>query len=88
MTTFFLMMTLHPDVQQRAQAEIDRVIGRNQENMLSTGNEVRRTSLANHPPMWSKCLNGQCHQVLPGLSVFRAYDNCYFVVQVPKKVVL
>jgi hypothetical protein len=33
-------------------------------------------------------LNGQCHQVLPGLSVFRAYDACYFVTQVPKKVVL
>jgi len=24
------------------------------ENMLSTGNEVRRTSPANHPPIWSK----------------------------------
>jgi hypothetical protein len=33
-------------------------------------------------------LNGQFHQVLPGLSVFRAYDACYFVMQVPKKVVL
>lgn len=28
MTTFFLMMTLHPEVQQRAQAEIDRVVGK------------------------------------------------------------
>ncbi|KIM82350.1 hypothetical protein PILCRDRAFT_8150 [Piloderma croceum F 1598] len=28
MTTFFLMMTLHPDVQRRAQAEIDRVVGK------------------------------------------------------------
>jgi hypothetical protein len=33
-------------------------------------------------------LNGQCHQVLLGLSVFQAYDACYFVTQVPKKVVL
>jgi len=29
MTTFFLMMTIHPDVQRRAQAEIDRVVGKN-----------------------------------------------------------
>jgi cytochrome P450 len=28
MESFFLMMTLHPDVQRRAQAEIDRVIGK------------------------------------------------------------
>jgi len=28
MTTFFLMMALHPDVQRRAQAEIDRVVGK------------------------------------------------------------
>lgn len=27
MLTFFLMMTLHPDVQQRAQHELDRVVG-------------------------------------------------------------
>lgn len=27
MTTFFLMMTLHPQVQRRAQAEIERVVG-------------------------------------------------------------
>jgi len=26
--SFFLMMTLHPDSQRRAQAEIDRVIGK------------------------------------------------------------
>src|SRR5882762_10929289 len=29
--------------------------------------------------------NGQCHQMLPGLSVYRAYNVCYFVMQVPKK---
>jgi cytochrome P450 len=28
MTTFFLMMTLHPDVQRRAQDEIDSVVGK------------------------------------------------------------
>jgi cytochrome P450 len=28
MTTFFLMMTLHPQVQQRAQAEVERVVGK------------------------------------------------------------
>jgi cytochrome P450 len=28
MTTFFLMMTVYPDVQRRAQAEIDRVVGK------------------------------------------------------------
>jgi cytochrome P450 len=28
MTTFFLVMTLHPQVQQRAQAEIERVVGK------------------------------------------------------------
>lgn len=28
MTTLFLVMCLHPEVQDRAQAEIDRVVGR------------------------------------------------------------
>ena len=27
MTTFFLLMTLHPDIQKRAQKEVDRVMG-------------------------------------------------------------
>jgi len=28
MTTFFLLMSLHPDIQKKAQAEIDQVVGR------------------------------------------------------------
>lgn len=28
MTTFFLLMSLHPDAQQFAQAEIDRLVGK------------------------------------------------------------
>jgi hypothetical protein len=52
---------------------------------ITTGTPpVRRTSPA------LQCgpngLNGQCHQMLPGLSVYRAYNVCYFVMQVPKKV--
>ena len=28
MTTFFLLMTLHPEMQQRAQGEIENVVGK------------------------------------------------------------
>jgi len=51
------------------------------ENMLSTGNEVRWTSPANHL-QWS---HGQCHQMLPGLSVYRAYNVCYLLCRSREK---
>jgi cytochrome P450 len=40
MTSFFLLMSLYPDVQKRAQAEVDQVVGRDRLPTLDDQNAL------------------------------------------------
>ena len=74
MTTFFLAMVLYPDVQKKAQAEIDRVVGKDRlpdftdRNDLPYVDALLRELLRWHPPIPTGEMT--CVSVFPGLKRF------------------
>jgi hypothetical protein len=50
------------------------------ENMLLTGNEVRWTSPANHPPFWSKGPNDRCHHCPLCMRTYCAFPSVHNIL--------